>query len=683
MKTWSEVSSSDAFTSLPPDQQEAARHQYFSQVVAPQVPADDLQTAWSQFNAQTAPSTVKTDSGVTAAGGAGFGAGPTIGTDGQSALPQIVATGVAPVTRTDKIIKGMRDPLDGAAQLFEHIMPDSFNEANRTVNNWIAAKTGIFEHLPTPLEALASGGKVGVDGLLQQQENQYQAGRAAAGESGFDGYRTLGNVVSPMNLAVASRLPAAASTASLGVKAAIGALNGGTLAALNPVYGDGSFVKQKAAQAGTGAALGGAIPVVAAGAGRIISPNASINPEVQMLENEGVNPTIGQTLGGWANSIEEKAQSIPFVGDAIQAARQRARQEFNTAALNRAANAVNESVDGSGTGAVGQVRGMLNDVYEQGKSLLGNFRIDQQGAAEIQNLEQMAQQLPAKELGQFQTAMNTFRNQLTPQGHLLPDGFKTLDSKLTKDAASFSGSTDAYQQQLGDAISQLRSIIQNNAMRANPQAAELIHAADTGWANLVRVENAAVAAKNTGGVFTPGQLMSAVRATDTSVRDSATARGAALMQDLATAGQNVLGNKIPDSGTAGRLLGLGEGVAIATNPIPTIAGIAGGMAAYTRPIQNLLTAAVSNRPTWAPTVQAAINDTAPNITPSAIQIALEKKMAARDPRLTPLSKRQASQYVELRGMASKNNGVAAISAAPTVDSAIQAAQSALDQSSAR
>lgn len=53
-KPWSAVASSQEYQSLPPDQQESARQQYFSSVVAPQVTQDQLSTAKTQFDASTA-----------------------------------------------------------------------------------------------------------------------------------------------------------------------------------------------------------------------------------------------------------------------------------------------------------------------------------------------------------------------------------------------------------------------------------------------------------------------------------------------------------------------------------------------------------------------------------------------------------------------------------------------------
>ena len=514
-----------------------------------------------------------------------------------------------PVSRTEKLLRGMKDPLDGAAQLFEKMMPDSFNNANRSVNNWIADKTGMLSNMP----------ENGVSGLINQQEADYQAKRAAAGESGFDGYRVTGNVLSPANLVTAAKLPQAASL--LG-RIGVGAAGGAASSALNPVIGEGDYWTEKAKQVGTGAAFGGAMAPITGAVARLISPNASTNANVNLLKNEGVKPTIGQTLGGWANSLEEKAQSWPIVGDMITGARKNAKEQFNNAAINRATGEVNISVKGYGTDAVKEAGDQISSVYTAAKAQLGNFAIDKQAAGELASLKAAAQMLPKTQRKSFNDLYDIYKGQLTPQGHLLPDGFKTLDSKLTDEAATFMGSSDAYHQKLGTAITELKSIIFDNAKRANPAAAELLDKADSAWANVVRVEGASKAAKLTDGVFTPGQLLGAVKGADTSVRDRATARGTALMQDLATAGQSVLGNKIPDSGTAGRL-GWGlTGAAAATNLPLTVGGLLGGAAAYTSPMQSLFRGLVSSRPESAQAIAEAARKTSPYFIPAGAQIGL-------------------------------------------------------------
>ena len=54
MKKWSEVEQSKEFQSLPTDQKETARNQYFSEIIAPQIPEDKRASAKTQFDADTA-----------------------------------------------------------------------------------------------------------------------------------------------------------------------------------------------------------------------------------------------------------------------------------------------------------------------------------------------------------------------------------------------------------------------------------------------------------------------------------------------------------------------------------------------------------------------------------------------------------------------------------------------------
>lgn len=54
-KKWAEVANSAEYQALPDADKEAARAQYFDQVVAPQVAGSDINQARAQFNAQTAP----------------------------------------------------------------------------------------------------------------------------------------------------------------------------------------------------------------------------------------------------------------------------------------------------------------------------------------------------------------------------------------------------------------------------------------------------------------------------------------------------------------------------------------------------------------------------------------------------------------------------------------------------
>ena len=55
MTPWKEVENSQTYQALPPIEQQKAKEQYFNEVVAPQIPAQDLDIARTQFFGETAP----------------------------------------------------------------------------------------------------------------------------------------------------------------------------------------------------------------------------------------------------------------------------------------------------------------------------------------------------------------------------------------------------------------------------------------------------------------------------------------------------------------------------------------------------------------------------------------------------------------------------------------------------
>jgi len=533
------------------------------------------------------------------------------------------AVAIEPLTRKDRIIKGARDPFDGGAQLLTKALPSGLVEAGNSLNNWLADKTGLVGRLP----------EGGVDQQVRQQEAEYQARRSldvpqgitnivsgVPAKAGFDGYRVLGNVVSPANLAIAARAPQAASL--LG-RVGIGALGGGASAALNPITSGDDFWSDKMTQAGTGAAFGAGMPLIASGIRSIISPKASTNAELQLLQKEGVQPTIGQTLGGWANRAEEKAMSVPILGDMISSAREKARTQFNKAAINRAVAPIGEKVDDVGQAGIKQAGDLLSKAYDDAINQVKVVKFDNQFGQELGQLRTMAQNMAPEMAKRFNTMVDdVLQPRVSANGSMLGSTYKQVDSKLGLEAAKFGKSSDPLQQELGDAFKQLQSLLKSQAARSNPAFAEAMKNADKGWANLVRVEGAGKAAINSEGVFTPGQLNAAVRQADSSVRGRSIGRGTALMQDLGNAGQTVLGNKVPNSGTADRLMlgGAGLGAYFINPAIP--AGLITGAGMYTSPIQNALRYAVTARPQGAQAVGNALLEASPRLIPGAAQVGL-------------------------------------------------------------
>ena len=530
---------------------------------------------------------------------------PAVTVTAKRGLPSEQGAAQAPLTRTDRVLQGVRDPIDGAAQLLTKILPDSVVKAGNSLNNFLADKTGLVGRLP----------EGGVDQQVRENDAAYQKSRGV--DAGFDGYRTLGNVLSPANLALAARVPTAAT--ALG-RAGIGAAVGAGSGLMSPVT-DGDFAAQKGLQALGGAGGGAALSGIASGLARVISPNASTNPALAALKAEGVAPTIGQSLGGRWNTLEEKMMSLPILGDAIANARGNALKTFNQAAINRATAPVGTKVTAVGQDGVREAGDALSNSYNAALSKVSDVTLDSQFSNDLGQLHGMAQNLTGPMRDKFNgTLKEVVMRKVSPQGSILGSSYKEIDSELGELASRYGKSTVASEGELGDALSQMQSLLRQQMVRSNPQVAQEINATDKGWANLVRVEGAAKSAKNADGIFTPAQLNMAAQTADDSVRKRAISRGTALMQDLGNAGQNVIGNKVPNSFTTDRALIAGGSLgSYLINPAIPL-GLLGGAAMYTRPMQGLLNGAISARPQAAQPIADALRKISPLLLPLGTQM---------------------------------------------------------------
>lgn len=524
------------------------------------------------------------------------------------------AQAVAPLSRMEKIGRGMRDPIDGGAQLLANLLPKGMVDAGNRANNWVADKTGLVARIP----------EGGVDQLVRQQQREYEARRVAGGESGIDGYRLLGNVVSPANAALALRAPAAASLVG---RVALGAGSGAASGALAPV-GEGDFWSEKGKQAATGAAVGGALPTLLGGLARVVSPNASKNPNVALLRQEGVTPTIGQAMGGAVNKIEERSMSVPFVGDAIRSARGRANGQFQAATHNRALEPIGQRLpEGlSGREAVEYTEGVLRQSYDDVLHRIGAIPADQAFASKLASLGQMVNRavLSRDAKQKFGTVLSDVQGAFGPNGMLTSDGYKTLESALGSDFRKLTSSQDIYDGRLAPAVKQLQQELRDLLKRqAGPNADELA-AVNSGWANFKRVQRASGALGAQDGQFSPAQFQNAVKALDKSKDKGAFARGSALGQDLGDAGKAVLTNTVANSGTADRLMNAGAIGSWFVNPAIPLSAL-GGAGLYLPAVQRALVAAAASRPAAAEPTAKALRKVAPMFIPGAAQLGVQAR----------------------------------------------------------
>lgn len=371
------------------------------------------------------------------------------------------------------------------------------------------------------------------------------------------------------------------------------ALTGAAMGALQPTVEGES----RALNAATGAAGGVAGRAVVGGASRMLNPQTSA--AAKSLMDEGITPTPGQVMGGYPRRLEEAAKSIPFVGQGIRNAEYRAIEDFNKAALNRVLAPIGAKSTAIGYEGIEEASKAVGNAYDDALKGLGRVDIDSAFTNRLAALKSMTQSLPKAIRGQFDRIVtDQIESKITPAGSITPEQLKTATSELYKLGTGYKGTGNSFdQQQLGDALLQLRSNLYDLAGRVSPEAKTAIQSADKAFAQLVRVQDAA--ARSNNGIFSPSQLATAAKITDKSARKVATSKGRALMQDLAQAGKNVLGNNLPDSGTAERVgSGVALGAGFLVNPaIP--AAMIGTRAAYTPTGQNALVSLLARRPELA------------------------------------------------------------------------------------
>lgn len=440
------------------------------------------------------------------------------------------------------------------------------------------------------------------DADIKARNDAYQRD-VRGGQNDFDFGRMAGSMAFTAPLS-------AGAPASLGRAVMGGAITGAAGGALQPVL-QGDFLTEKLKQTGVGAATGAVVAPAAYGASKMIAPDVS--PEVKMLREAGVTPTPGQMLGGGFKSAEEKAASLPILGSAIKAGQNRANEQFNVAAVNRALAQVGVTLPKgiSGHEAVQFAEKALRGKYDDALSAIGPVRLDQQLSADLRGVYGQLSTLPKDKADQFARIIQKEIGDRAARGTLTPEAMKAAESNIGFQARAYLRNDDFDIRQLGEALEaaqdSLRAMVQR---QAPPQAADALKAANAGWANFKRVQRAASYVGAEDGAFTPSQLHSAVKATDRSKDHAAFARGNALMQDLSGAGKNVLANKIPNSGTTDRLLGAAALGAPMVDPtgasLSTLLGLGGASLLYTPVGQRMAAGLLASRPEAAAPVADAV-----------------------------------------------------------------------------
>jgi hypothetical protein len=316
---------------------------------------------------------------------------------------------------------------------------------------------------------------------------------------------------------------------------------------------------------GGGAAAGRAIPAVA---GRVFRPTTP-GPEAQRLIEAGVQPTFGQVLAEKGGAIprafaraEESATSVPIFGAPLRRARERAMGQFQQATREAA---LPPGAEKAAAGSIDQLSEAFGNAYDDvvrgAKFQPGanpfNFNADDltealYGAAQGRALTNTHVEKARSAVQTIFEAAETTRT---------PAAAHKVERQLKNLAFKYKGSPDPEMREYGELLHDVASAWKESWRRAlPPDKASLLAYIDAQFSKFVPVRRAGA----TGNLvepeaYTPKVLLRSVRAGDKTPNKSNFLRGDLPQQELATAADKVLGNKVPDSGTSERLL-TGAGV---------------------------------------------------------------------------------------------------------------------------
>jgi len=398
-------------------------------------------------------------------------------------------------------------------------------------------------------------------GLPSAQQAVFSNDRLRKNNTG-SGLQTLGSIVGTLPTLVVPGGPLAQ-----------GAVSGALLSDAKDPY-----------DVGWDAALGAAGSKIAGAAvnGLAWAAKPVVSKTAQVLHDAGIDLTLGQMARGSKSlgsqmiaGIEDRAAGLPLIGDVVKAARARGTEQLNKKLAGDALAQIGEKLPtkiSAGHELVDLVQDKLSEKYQQVvPNLVG--RIDQQFGQDLAAAKAVTNTLPRDKQRQFKAILDdVFTNRMDPGGRSISgQALKDAESRLGKLARDYGKSTDTDQRILSEAITEAQRALRSMAARSD-KSGVILQNINKGYAKFKLIQ----AAANLDNVVYPNSLLRQANKTG-------------FNQELARAAFEMLPNKIPDSGTAGRvmagqmLLGGGGGAALGAFSTPTAAVPLAASALYTKP----------------------------------------------------------------------------------------------------
>ena len=351
-----------------------------------------------------------------------------------------------------------------------------------------------------------------------------------------------------------------ADASKVGQAVKSGAVSGGIYGA-----GTGEGAEGKALGVATGGALGG----VLGGATAKIFPKTT--DLAKKLMKKDIRLTTGQAFGGEGNvlgnvlqNFEQSTSSLVGVGSPIQTARITALADFNRAVMKEALEPITGKISIKKFNELVPRNLKGNELFKAVDDIVSNeytkelskVSLNSSGVEALKG--SIRSGIFANPTGTMSSKQNLFKSinslidgSLDPNGTMSGQSFKALERDLRNLAISYKKSTggDIF---LARLVDEARKNAGNVLKSFNPES-NLANINKT-QVGMSAIQKAVNKASGTEGIFSTSQFLNALKQNDSSIGKKITARGEGFLRETGELAQNVMGNYMPDSGTASRLI---------------------------------------------------------------------------------------------------------------------------------
>ena len=322
------------------------------------------------------------------------------------------------------------------------------------------------------------------------------------------------------------------------------------------IYGAGASeggVGERALSSATGAGLSAGL----AGAARKILPVKS--QEAKQLEKIGISPTIGQSFRNTTSigsnlvaAIEDFSTSYPGVGAVIQRSRLDALKQTNNVLLNEALQPIGVKLPKGTTGkeAWEFVESTLDKEYDR---VLGKLKLTNVGNVENKLLDIIDDSGISKSSQDF-VINKVIKNISTKVDENVLSGrqLKNVETELGRLQKQFI-KKGGFEGEIGEVFRKLKNKFRDEIELQNPSAQELQNINKV-YRNIMPINDSMIQALTKEKIFTPNQILRAIKKGDYTKTKSKTIKGTQPLQKTAELAESVIGGPFPDSGTASRLM---------------------------------------------------------------------------------------------------------------------------------